>query len=59
MIPFLATSHCGGEGQTGVRVGRVSVGESSLVSFCLLFGFLRRAPSSGEAEEEITWAGAW
>lgn len=31
------------------------MGESSLTSFCPLFGFLRRAPSSGEAELETTW----
>ena len=34
------------------------MGESSLTSFCLLFGFSRRAPSSGEAEEEAPHAGA-
>lgn len=31
------------------------MGESSLACFCPLFGFLRRAPSSGEAELETTW----
>lgn len=32
--------------------------ESSLASCGLRFGFLRRAPSSGKAEAEATWAGA-
>ena len=32
--------------------------ESSLASCGLRFGFLRRAPSSGKAEVEATWAGA-